>query len=51
MIMTEQEMRNRELIIAIVATRQAAELGYKTGFEDRAVDYDDYQYLSALDLN
>lgn len=34
--MSNQELQARYLLIAIIATRQAADYGYETGFEEKA---------------
>ena len=49
--MSEQELKNREIIIAVVATRQAVERGYETGFEDRMTNYDAIEFMSACTLD
>lgn len=34
--MSDEELQARYLLIAVIATRQANERGYETGFEEKA---------------
>jgi len=36
MKMTDEQLKTRYYLIALIATRQASERGYETGFEEKA---------------
>ena len=42
--MSDQDLDERYYMIAYIATRQAAERGYETGFEDRIDHFEGLEY-------